>query len=112
MKRFNLEAQCGGCANLLNDINDIAKFYRRQRIMEDEARFCEDHNYNFYSFLLKFLNTVMYEFSGLVLRPNLAKPQFSVGFFVGILFLLAMAQIESQTRVVKYGYFQLGPLRH
>ena len=49
MKRFNLEAQCGGCANLLNDINDIAKFYRRQRIMEDEARFCEDHNYNFYS---------------------------------------------------------------
>ena len=49
MKRIGLEPQCGGCANLINDINDIARFYRRQRIIQDEERFCEEHNYNFYS---------------------------------------------------------------
>ena len=49
MKRFNLEAQCGGCANLINDINDLASFYHRQRIMEDEARFCEENNYRYFS---------------------------------------------------------------
>ena len=49
MKRFGLKPQCGGCANLMNDINDIARFYRRQKIMEDEERFCNEHNYNFYS---------------------------------------------------------------
>ena len=49
MKRFNLEAQCGGCANLINDINDLASFYHRQRIMEDEARFCEENNYSYFS---------------------------------------------------------------